>query len=277
MERSKDRNSEISAHYTLDGLAEAIRTSLEKLDGAGAALDLLGAVDEFHMGGRRATEALAAALSLPEGAKVLDIGCGLGGTARFLAATAGVDVEGVDLTPAYVEIGQALTRQLGLDDRVRLSVGQAQALPFRPESFDAATVLHVGMNIPDKAAVFAGIARMLKPGGRFAIYDVMRIGAGDVAFPVPWSSGPQTSFLATPEAYRSALAEAGLRLVSTEDRREMALAMFRTMKQRMQDMGPPPLGLHLVMGKDAPVKLSNMIAALEAGTVAPVQMIAAKE
>lgn len=277
MERSKDRHDEISAHYTLEGLADAIRTGLAKLDGSGAILDLLGAVDEFHMGGRRATEALAAALALPAGARVLDVGCGLGGTARFLAATSGVEVEGVDLTPAYVEVGQALTRQLGLDDRVRLSVGQAQALPFEPESFDAATMLHVGMNIPDKAAVFAGIARMLKHGGRFAVYDVMRTGAGDISFPVPWAAGPQTSFVGTPSDYEAALNAAGLRPESTEDRRDMALAMFRAMKQRMQEAGPPPLGLHLVMGKEAPVKLSNMIAALEAGTVAPVQIIAAKD
>lgn len=274
----QDTDRAIAAHYTLSGLAEAIREGLAKLDDeAGTAEDKLGAVDEFHMGGRPATKALAEALALPEGARLLDVGCGIGGTARWLAATAGVRVEGVDLTPAFVEVGQALTRELGMADIVNLQLGNALSLPFAPESFDAATMLHVGMNIPDKAAVFAGIARALKPGGAFAVYDVMRVGSRNISFPVPWAGSPAVSFLASPEAYRAALEGAGFTILSEIDRREMALTMFRKMKSRIAEAGPPPLGLHLVMGKDAGVKVGNMIAGLEAGLFAPVQMIARRQ
>ncbi len=269
-----DRDRAIAAHYALSGLAEAIHAGLRKLDGAGAPLDLLGAVDEFHMGGRPATKALAAALAPAPGAKLLDLGCGIGGTARWLAAACAIEVEGVDLTPEFVAVGQALTRELGLEGQVRLRQGNVLALPFPAESFDAAVMLHVGMNIADKAALFAEVARVLRPGGRFAVYDVMRLGPGELSFPLPWAGGPEVSFLATPDDYRAALVGAGFTVLSEEDRREMALEMFRAMKRRIAEAGPPPLGLHLVMGKEAGAKVANLIAGLEAGIFAPVQMIA---
>jgi ubiquinone/menaquinone biosynthesis C-methylase UbiE len=277
MEGMIDRDRAIAAHYRRVGLSEAIHAGLAKLEGAaGTAEDKLGAVDEFHMGGRPATKALAEALAPAPGARLLDVGCGIGGTARYLAAARAVSVEGVDLTPEFVELGQALTRELGMAGQVRLRLGTALALPFAAESFDAAVMLHVGMNIADKPAAFAGIARALKPGGRFAVYDVMRVGPGDVAYPLPWAGGPEVDFLATPADYRAALEAAGFEIEAEEDRGAMALAMFRKMKARIAEAGPPPLGLHLVMGEEAGAKIGNMIAGLEAGAVAPVQIIARK-
>ncbi|WP_127902678.1 class I SAM-dependent methyltransferase [Solirhodobacter olei] len=271
------RDGAIAAYYARAGLEDAIRAGLARLEGAeGSAAEKLGAVDEFHMGGRPATQALAEAMGLAPGALVLDVGCGIGGTARHLAAACGARVEGVDLTPDFIAVGQALTAELGMADRVHLQIANATALPFAPESFDAAVMLHVGMNIPDKAGVFAGVARALKPGGIFAVYDVMRGGPGELSFPVPWAGNPQVSFLTSPAGYRTALKAAGFTVEGEENRAEMALAMFRKMRARMAEAGPPPLGLHLLMGPDAPVKLANMIAALEAGLVAPVQIIARK-
>ena len=270
-----DTDRIITTHYTHGALAAAIGAGLDRLDGAGGALlDKLGAVDEFHMGGRPAIRALAEALSLAPGQRVLDVGCGLGGTARYLASACGVVVEGIDLTPEFVEVGQALNRQLGLDGRITLRVGSALDLPFAGESFDAATLLHVGMNIADKPALFAGIARVLRPGARLAVYDAMRTGPGEVMFPVPWAGSAAASFLAGPQEYRAALAEAGFTIDSETDRREMALEMFRVLRARIALSGPPPLGLDIVMGPDAASKVANLIAGLEAGTFAPVQIVA---
>lgn len=271
------RESMIAAHYTRSALADAIREGLEKLEGRGGPLaDKLSAVDEFHLGGRPATEALADALALEQGARVLDIGCGIGGTARWIAAGRGVMVEGIDLTPAFVDLGKVLTRDLGLEAQVRLRVANALALPFAEGHFDAAVMLHVGMNIADKAALFAGVARVLKPGGRFAVYDVMRTGLGDIRFPLPWAGGPEVSFVATPEAYRRMLEGAGFAVDAEESRRDLALSLFRKMGERIAVDGPPPLGLHLVMGEDAAAKVGNVVAGLEAGIFAPVQILATK-
>src|SRR3546814_3455016 len=114
---------------------------------------------------------------------LLDIGCGLGGAARHFARACGCTVTGVDLTPEYVAVAEALTRMVGQADRVAFRAGSALDLPFEAASFDAATLLHVGMNIPDKDRLCAEAARVLKPGGVFGVYDGMRVGDGALTFP----------------------------------------------------------------------------------------------
>ena len=129
------------------------------------------------------------------------------------------------------------------------------------------------MNIADKAALFAEVARVLAPGARFGVYDVMQAGEEPIAFPVPWATQPSESHLAPPADYARALSEAGFEIVAERDRSEMAFEFFARLRARAQD-GPPPLGLHLVMGADAPTKIANMVANLEARRIAPVEIIA---
>lgn len=266
----------VADHYTHGGLAGAISAGLEamKLRSEASPLDLLAGVDEFHMGGRPATRALAERLDLGPQHAVLDIGCGLGGTARFLNSAYGCKVTGFDLTPEYVEVGNELNRELGLSDQIDLSVASALATPYGDGCFDHATMLHVGMNIADKAALMAEIARVTKPGALFGVYDVMRQSDGPITYPVAWAADVATSFLASPDEYCSALQAAGFEILETEDKRQDALKFFETIKARLAQGGPPPLGLHIVMGKDAKTKVGNMHANIESGAISPVQILA---
>lgn len=262
----------VSQHYTHGNLLAALLDAVQR---AGKNLDALtyadlAVVDEFHIGGRPATKALAEQIDLPAGARVLDIGSGIGGPARFFAAERGWRMEGIDLTAEYVEAAQALSQKVGMADKVSFRQASATALPFPDGTFDGATMLHVGMNIADKPAVFAEVRRVLKPGGLFAIYDAMRQSDGAFAYPVPWSSEPATNHIATPEAYKAALRAAGFEVVKERDRREFAL---QSMQQRIQQTAQP-IGLPVVMGATAAQKLANMRKMMEAGVFAPVELIA---
>ena len=179
----------IAQHYAHGDLERAILDALIAMgkDPDRLAIEDLAPVDEFHIGGRAATAEFFEKLGLKSGMHVLDIGSGLGGPARFAAQALGCQVTGIDLTPEYVEVANALARRVGLDKRVSYVCGSAVDLPFPDASFDAAYMLHVGMNIEDKAKLMGEVRRVLKPGAAFGIYDVMRTGDGDLAFPVPWA------------------------------------------------------------------------------------------
>lgn len=268
--------AEIISHYRHGSLRSALLDGLQAM-GKGpetVTMDDLAPVDEFHMGGRAATESIAERLALGPGQHLLDIGSGIGGATRFLASRHECRATGVDLNPEYIEVAKLLRRWTGLDDRVEYQVASATELPFTDVCFDAATMLHVGMNIPDKAGVMAEAWRVLKPGAVFVVYDVMQVGDGQPVFPVAWAGSAGHSFLATPEDYRSALAAAGFTVESETRRTAMALEVFARMRERIAAGGPPPLGLHILMGADAPVKVGNLIEGLERGCFAPVELVA---
>ena len=265
----------VASHYAHGSLEETI---LDALAAAGKDVNHLSPrdlspVDEFHVGGRAATTAFAEQFGLRSGMRVLDIGCGLGGAARYFAHEHGCQVTGIDLTAEYVNVANALAARVRLDERVSCEVGSALALPFEPGVFDAAYMLHVGMNIEDKPRLFAEVRRILRPGGLFGIYDVMRLGGGDLSYPVPWASGPESSFVADAASYRRWLEAAGFEVHKERDRRDFALEIFAQMRARGAGAAAAPLGLHIVMGANAGQKVKNMVGDISAGLIAPTELI----
>lgn len=275
-----DLEAAVAGHYaqTRGSLSETILAALARMGRPTDPIDPddLAGIDEFHMGGRDATVLLGDHLALRPEDHLLDLGSGIGGPARYFARLSGCRVTGIDLTPAFVEAARDLTRRTGLADRVGFEVGSVTALPFPAASFGAATLIHVGMNLPDKAAVAREAARVLKPGGQFLVYDVMRTGPGELAFPVPWSRQPETSFLATPQVYRSALETAGFRIEAERNHRALAQAFFARLRERLASADPPALSLGLLLGEAAKPAFANLVAALEAGTIAPVELVSRK-
>jgi ubiquinone/menaquinone biosynthesis C-methylase UbiE len=226
---------QVAEHYTHGTLESAILAGLDKLKGVSEAalVDQLASVDEFHMGGRTATAAVAEQLQLSPGLTVLDVGCGLGGTARFLATAHGCRIAGVDLTPEYIEVGKSLNRQLGLDEHINLSVASALAMPYEDSSFDRSTMLHVGMNISDKNALFSEVARVMKPGGYLVVYDVMRSDDQPLAYPVAWAQDETTSFVGSIEDYRNTMEANGFEVLEEINKRDLALEFFKKIKARL--------------------------------------------
>ncbi|MEK9660299.1 MAG: methyltransferase domain-containing protein [Alphaproteobacteria bacterium] len=269
-------DSDIAGHYARDGLEASIRDALRKsgLDPDHLAPADLSPVDEFHIGWRPATEALLANLGLAADMRVLDIGAGLGGPARHVADASGCRVTGIDRTPDYVAVANTLSEWCGLADRVTIRQGSALDLPFDHAAFDVVTMIHVGMNIADKARLFTEMRRVVKTGGRVGIYDIMRVGAGDPAYPAPWAASAATSFLDTPAAYMAGLVAAGFEIESETDRTQLAQEMARRAREAVERDGLPPLGLHLVMGDERPKRIGNMMAAVADGIIAPIEIIA---
>src|SRR5215468_3181167 len=265
----------VAQHYTHGSLEAAI---LDGLRSSGKDPDRLDpddllAADEFHTGGRQATVEFADHLGLRPGMELLDIGSGIGGPARYFAHHRKCRVTGIDLTDEYARVAGALSERAGLAGSVKFVQGSALALPFPPASFDGAYMLHVGMNIGDKATLFAQVKRVMRPGGFFAVYDVMRTGAADLAFPVPWARTPESSFVAATDDYRRLLRAAGFAVEKERERRAFAIEFFKKMQARVAESGLPPLGLHIAMGSDLSEKVRNLVGNLQNALLAPTEMI----
>jgi len=268
----------IIEHYEHGDLLRAITAGISQLGKTpdSVTIDDLAAIDEYHIGGRQASLDLLEQLQWSTAHHILDIGCGLGGTARLVADRYNSRVTGIDLTAEYVETGRALCHWTGNADRIVLYQGSALFMPFEDTAFDGACMLHVGMNIRDKAGLFAEVFRVLRIGAMFGVYDVMRIGDGELRFPVPWAANPEASVVATPGQYREALQEAGFSIIKVRNRHEFAVDFFRQVDRAAAEKEKPPLGPHVLMGPDAPAKARNMIENISAGRLAPVEIIAGK-
>jgi SAM-dependent methyltransferase len=268
--------AKVAGHYGRGQLEESILAAVarEGKDPENITAGDLAAVDEFHVGGLEATQELAAHMELRPGLHLLDVGSGIGGPARYFAAEHSCSVTGIDLTEEFVRVAASLTKRTKLDRLVEFRHGSALQLPFAPNTFDRAYMIHVGMNIADKAGIFREVRRVLKPAGLFTVYDIMRTGDGPIRFPVPWALSEETSFVATARDYRDALHTVGFQIAQERGRGPFAIAFTERVMARMAQSGPPALGLHLLMGEKAPIMAGNMLAMMKEGVLEPVELYA---
>jgi ubiquinone/menaquinone biosynthesis C-methylase UbiE len=272
-------DKDISNHYLHGSLLKAIEAALPELGKTTDTVTIedLALIDEFHIGGRQATENLLNQLNFAGKEHLLDIGCGLGGASRYISNKYSNRVTGIDLTAEYIDTGNVLTQWLNLDKNVNLHQGSALSMPFQDKTFDGAFILHVGMNIENKTQLFKETYRVLKPGSSLGVYDIMRDGDGELIYPVPWAANKNNSYLATPNQYKQALQKAGFKVTIKNNRRDFALSFFKSIKETTKAAGgPPPLGLHTLMQESTAVKLNNMIHNITNGYITPVEIIAKK-
>jgi len=261
-----DTNAAVEQHYSGERLAERI------IDAARAAgVDPLtptgiAPADEFHTGGLRSTRELAELADFRPGKSVLDIGCGLGGPSRVLAAEFGCHVTGLDLSAEFIRSGRLLTEKCGLEGRVTFVEGDALAMPFPDANFDAAWTQHVVMNIRDRATLYSETFRVLRPGGVLAFFDILKgpgngSGAG-LDYPLPWADDSSISFVFTPDETRRFLTGAGFEEVAWVDATEQYLPM---MLHQATGQAASELSLRIVLGDGLGPKLANTVAAVRDG------------
>ena len=252
-------------HYRATGLTERLKTALTALGPEDQPLtpQHLSGLDQFHTRGLAATAELAQLAGITAGMSVLDVGSGVGGPARFLAATVGCRVTGVDLSEPFVDAARYLTQRTGQSEQVSFQTASALELPFDGSSFDAVLLQHVAKNIADRARLYQEIRRELKPRGRFATYDVVANGS-EPHYPVPWAQAPTTSFLLTADATRTAIEQAGFRTLACHDDTQAAKAWAA----QLRESGPPPSpNLGVLMGPGFGQLLANLARNLLEGRV----------
>ncbi len=243
----------VEQHYgRVGGLAELIAGKLRAAgkDPSQLTASDLAAVDEFHIRGRAATLEVAARMEIGPGSRVLDIGSGLGGPARTLAERYDCEVVGIDLTAVFCEAATELSRWVVLLGKTRFVQGDATALPFEAASFDAVMTIHTAMNIADKATLYAGAHRVLKPGRIFAVYDILQGEGGEVHYPVPWARDPAISHLASPHEMRALLTGAGFQIVEEIDSTDEGLPWFKAEVERAVSGTSPLARFRPFFGED---------------------------
>lgn len=265
----------VRAHYDRKGLGASILEALEKAGKDVHALTVgdLAPIEEFHIGGRKATMELARLAELSEGTQVVDVGCGIGGPARALAHYFGCEVVGVDLTEAFCDAATLLTERTGLSRRVTIRQGNALNLPLEDRSVDVVWMQHLGMNIPDKADLLREIKRVLRSGGKLALYEVFSGPRPVEHFPVPWASGPEISHLVSQEEILRELDRAGFRVGVWKDVTKASTDWLRAAMEKTGKEGPPPLSRGLLMGPEFPIKAANVLRNLEEDRLRVVQAV----
>jgi len=249
----------VKRQYGIGEIWQKIETGL-KLAGKdihSLTLDDLAPIDEFHTRGRAATRELAEMANLKASDLVLDVGCGLGGTARYLAEHYQCRVKGIDLIEAYISAGTKLTAVVNLSDRVDLQYASALDLPCEDEQFDIVLTQHVQMNIADKHRFYSEIERVLKPGGRFVFHDVFLSGGKPALYPVPWAEDESVSAMVTESRARSAINKMGLEIDQWFGKVTESVKFFERVLTRIEAKGLPPLGIHLILGDNAEEKMRN--------------------
>ncbi len=270
----------VESHYSRPALATSILMALREEGKDPDNLrphDVMG-LGEMHVRGHEATRELAMQLGLDHEKKVLDVGCGIGSPSRFMALQYGCRVTGVDVSDPFVEVAGMLAERVKLGDHLAYRKADALDLPFGDASFDVVVSQHVQMNIEDKARFYAEMFRVLKPGGRLGIYDLVAGEGGEPFYPVPWASDATISFLVKPHALRAGIEGAGFEITSWQDTTAAGLIWFEEQRRREAEPGYEAslLGPELFLGSDWYEILANLYRSLAGDCVAVIEAVCAK-
>jgi ubiquinone/menaquinone biosynthesis C-methylase UbiE len=259
-------NQNIENHYLKEELYEDILNRLKEQDidlNEVKRSDIAGA-DEFHVRGAAVSKELAESINL-EGATVLDVGCGLGGPCRMLADEYNCQATGIDLSNEYIRTAKELSKLVKLDSKTSFVQGDATSLPFDDNTFDVVWTQHVQMNIPGKENLYSEISRVLKTGGHFLYYDILKKEEGEINYPMPWATTPDMSFLFKETDMDSFLTQFGLTKEQSNDQTQAGIDFFNALVAKLKEFGPPKMGLNVLMGETTKPKLMNLLGHLKSG------------
>lgn len=270
-----DTQKAIVDDYGQKGMGQRILSKLKEfgIDTDNLTQEVLAEIDHVHGGGYPNTIEHADLVDLRSGMTVLDIGCGIGGPARYFAKAFGCDVTGIDLTQEFVDVATMLSEKCGMSDQTRFKCANATDLPYEDNSFDAAFCLNVTMNIEDRIGFYAEVARVLKPSGQFAVSELGQGTEGDPYYPLPWARDASYSFLVAPEVLRSGLEKAGFQIkhwIDEAERRKQAGGDV----SRGTSILPAGEGQKMVRGEDYTARQANTAKSIMENRLTNVRLVA---
>ena len=262
----------VSNHYGWPGLMEAIEQEIRRngIDPEHVTVDQLAPVDNYHAFRLAGTLALAHAAGITATDSVLDVGGGIGGPARQLAVRFGCHVTVLDLTAEYCAVGDRLTAWTNLADKVSFVQASALQMPFDDATFDVVWTQHASMNISDKAGLYREVARVVRPGGRLAFFDILAGPNQPIHFPVPWAAGPSFSFLLSPPETRTLITDAGFRETAWLTDSALEAELDRNDPSAVDTPAEPPLDSTLLNGADSARMGANVGRNFKEGRMLPV-------
>lgn len=265
----------IADHWGRGDVYGLVMSALKKMSMPleGLTVEDLAPVDHFHARGLSATVELADLLPIKAGQHIVDIGCGLGGPARYIAKRFGCNVSGVDITKPFVEAANKLTTLVRMEGQVKIEHGDGQRLPYPNASFDGAYTQHVTMNVADRPRFFAEAYRVLKPGAFFALTEHGLGAKGDPLYPLPWSADGSGAYLVTPSETRAFLEKTGFEDIVVQDTGAKYGAGYKGVIEKAEQGTLPPLGIHILLGETALQKTRNAARNIEEGRTHPIQVI----
>ena len=260
----------VSDHYGWPGLMDAIEKEIRRhgIEPEDVTVAQLAPVDNYHAFRLAGTLALATAARISAADRVLDVGGGIGGPARQLADRFGCHVTVVDLTPEYCAVGETLTTWTHLTNLVSFVHASALDMPFDDASFDVVWTQHASMNISDKVGLYREVARVVRPGGRFAFFDILAGPNQPIHFPVPWAADPSFSFLLSPTETRALVASEGFRQTSWLTGADLKAELDRS-DQEDPGAQEPLLDSGLLNGPDSAAMGDNVARNLKEGRIVP--------
>ncbi len=256
----------ISEYWDKGDTPGRVRTALVKagLTSDKVSLEEIAPIDHFHARGLPATIDLANRLPIKAGQHILDIGCGVGGPARYMANRFGCKVSGLDITPGFIEAGDELSKLTGMSEEVDLRVGDGVALPYQDQTFDGSYSQHVTMSVANRTGFFAEAYRVIKPGGFFGLSEHGLGSAGDPHYPLPWADRPEICFFVTRSETEQYLAEAGFERIEVVDTGQKYVDAYRELLAGAStEEGPPALGPHVLGGDDMAERAANSTRCIE--------------
>ncbi|MCD4742589.1 MAG: class I SAM-dependent methyltransferase [Desulfobacteraceae bacterium] len=255
----------IKEHYSPYGQPEATNDLKDRIVSAlkQAGKDIqnleikdLSIIDQLHTGGHLATIEIVKKAGLNPGAKILDAGCGIGGSSRLLANKFQLKVTGIDIVDEFIQTAGFLTdlveKNYNLNNLVEFNQGSILELPLPDGIYDAVLSQHTLMNIKEKDVLFNEFNRVLKPGALLLLHEVVKKEDIPIDLPVPWAASYDISFLNTWDVLLKICQNAGFELVYYSDKAEQAEQWWVKVKEVTEKFAenPRPLGPHIIFGEN---------------------------